>query len=247
MAFIFIGCDKDDEKVLPEEQEPEQKQDDEEEMQHNGAYVLKFQVLTSENKDYFSITDVPEGYYWTPADSFYVQCLDKKSVVYHDMNSFAKIDGNTIISGDARYVFPDENGWMRPTRITGEWLNTVNYMKNQDRDKDTTNVWTGLSYYEYEGGSHFVLGMLNPDSLIGKAITVEIKNSNGNQWGYVGGFIFERFTYKPHSNNLDSVYISDFPYGFKVNTHQIHGHQVNDMLTIRLNLYKPYVDPEWWD
>ena len=61
MAFIFIGCDKDDEKVLPEEQEQEPKQDDEEEMQHNGAYVLKFQVLTSENKDYFSITDVPEG------------------------------------------------------------------------------------------------------------------------------------------------------------------------------------------
>ena len=26
MAFIFIGCDKDDEKVLPEEQEQEQEQ-----------------------------------------------------------------------------------------------------------------------------------------------------------------------------------------------------------------------------
>ena len=49
MAFIFIGCDKDDEKVLPEEQEQEQKQDDEEkeEVEYSNEVIGVILVLLS--------------------------------------------------------------------------------------------------------------------------------------------------------------------------------------------------------
>ena len=253
MAFIFIGCDKDDEKVLPEEQEQEQKQDDEEkeevEEHHNGAYVLQFEFITDDGYNYLTLKDIPEDYNWWPADSFYARCVSYnrgRYVPYKDIKSYAKIDNNTIVSGDERYVFPDEKCHMYITRTKGEWQNMLDYMINQDRDKDTTNVWCGFSLCENNGNPYFVLGMLNPDSLVGKAISIDIGDIESHPGAYVSGFIFDHFTYKPHSNNLDSVYILDYPHAF-ITGKYLHGYSAHEKIKMRLNISQKYCEPGDWE
>ena len=250
MAFIFISCDKDDEKVLPEEQEQEQeqKQDEEKEKeeveeQHNGAFIFKCKVLNSEGINYFNIdhSNLKPGYAWFSPEHFYARCSIQSPKNNHfytrlDMNSYAKIDDNTIISGDERYVLADEEGRNFTTWATGDWMNTVDYMMNQDRDKDTTNVWCGLTYCENNGDPYFVFGMLNPDSLVGKCITLEIYDTDRPILsGAIDGFAFERFTYKPHSNNLDSVYVSKFTQStFKYRS--IYGYAMPAMFNITFDV-----------